>query len=47
MCQTTLGIILVHDYPLDGASYNDGNGVECKCGDMYILQNYIESNFDH
>ena len=41
MCQTTLDIILVHDYSLDGACYNDGNGVECKCGDMYIHQNYI------
>ena len=39
MCQTTLDIILVHDYSLDGACYNDGNGVECKCGDMYIHQN--------
>ena len=41
MCQTTLDIILVHDYSLDGACYNDGNEVECKCGDMYIHQNYI------
>ena len=41
VCQTTLDIILVHDYSLDGACYNDGNEVECKCGDMYIHQNYI------
>ena len=41
MCQTTLDIILVLDYSLDGACYNDGNGVECKCGDMNIYQNYI------
>ena len=53
VCQTTLDIILVHDYSIDGACYNDGNGVECKCGDMYIQQNYIyidnnfKSNFDH
>ena len=53
MCQNTLDIILVHDYLLDGACYNDGNRVECKCGDMYIHQNYIyidinfRSNFDH
>ena len=53
MCQTTLDIILAHDYSLDGACYNDGNGVECKCGDMYIFIKIIyidisfKSNFDH
>ena len=52
MYQTTLDIILVHDYSLDGACYNDGNGVEFKCGDTYIHQViYIDinfkSNFDH
>ena len=41
MCQTTLDIIFVHDYSLDRACYNDGNGVECKCRDMYIHQNYL------
>ena len=41
MCQTKLDIILVHDYSLDGACYNNGNGVECKCGDMSIHQNYL------
>ena len=41
MCQTTLDINLVHDYSLDGAYCNDGNGVEFKCGDMYIHENYI------
>ena len=50
--QTTFNIILVHDYSLDVACYTDGNGVEWKCGDMYIHQNYIyhinfKSNFDH
>ena len=40
MCQTTLDIILVHDYSLDGACYNDGNGVECKCG-VYSSKLYI------
>ena len=41
MCQTKLDIILVHDYSLDGACYTHGKGVDCKCGDMYIHQNYI------
>ena len=41
MCQITLDIILVHYYSLHGACYNDGNGVKCKCGDMYIHQNHI------
>ena len=41
MCQTTLDIILVHDYSLDGACYNDGNGVECKCVDIYSSKLYI------
>ena len=36
MCQTTLD--LIHDYSLDGACYNDGNGVECTCGDMIFIK---------
>ena len=51
MCQTTLDIILVCDYSLDGACYNDGNGVEFKCRDVYSSKLYIDinfkSNFDH
>ena len=40
MCQTTLDMILVHDYSLDGACYNDGNGVECQCGNVYSSKLY-------
>ena len=46
MCQTTLDIILVHDYSLDGACYNDDNGVECKVGTcIFIKIIYIDINF--
>ena len=53
MCQTTLDIILVYEKSLAGTCCNDGNGVECKCGDMYNHQSYIyininfKSNFDY